>query len=168
MPPIYGLCCWLSLLYPLAAPGLSMVRDGYEAYTIWVFVSFLVSVLGEEDDGDAEAGLPTPGRRGRKNQRSKYAVVVAKLAADDDSGAHVLPRAFCWFGDAPASRSFSSSATRLRSFSTSDGASGVDVSGASAMVERDARRGERGWYSGAAEATQAIARGTQIEARQLA
>ncbi|EGB08289.1 hypothetical protein AURANDRAFT_12252, partial [Aureococcus anophagefferens] len=60
MPPIYGLCCWLSLLYPLAAPGLSMVRDGYEAYTIWVFVSFLVS-----------------------------------LAADDDSGAHVLPRAFC-------------------------------------------------------------------------
>ncbi|KAH8056373.1 hypothetical protein JL722_7682 [Aureococcus anophagefferens] len=95
MPPIYGLCCWLSLLYPLAAPGLSMVRDGYEAYTIWVFVSFLVSVLGEEADGDAEAGLPTPGRRGRKNQRSKYAVVVAKLAADDDSGAHVLPRAFC-------------------------------------------------------------------------
>ena len=95
MPPIYGLCCWLSLLYPLAAPGLSMVRDGYEAYTIWVFVSFLVSVLGEEADGDAEAGLPAPGRRGRKNQRSKYAVVVAKLAADDDSGAHVLPRAFC-------------------------------------------------------------------------
>jgi hypothetical protein len=35
------------------------------------------------------------------------------------------------------------------------------------MVERDARRGERGWYSGATEATQAIAKGLKIEARHL-
>lgn len=47
MPPIYSVCCWLSLLYPGSSAGLGMVRDGYEAYTIWVFVSFLISVLGD-------------------------------------------------------------------------------------------------------------------------
>ena len=107
MPPIYSGCCWLSLLYPLAAPGLSMVRDGYEAYTIWVFVSFLVSVLGEVDDADdpedrhapSKRPAPLPRRPGRgvarrDFDRTKYAVVVAKLADDDASGAHALPRAF--------------------------------------------------------------------------
>lgn len=49
MPPIYSVCCWLSLLYPGSTAGLGMIRDGYEAYTIWVFVSFLISILG--DDG---------------------------------------------------------------------------------------------------------------------
>ena len=34
------------------AAGLGMIRDGYEAYTIWVFVSFLFSVIG--DDGEDE------------------------------------------------------------------------------------------------------------------
>ncbi|KAJ8599992.1 hypothetical protein CTAYLR_001821 [Chrysophaeum taylorii] len=49
MPPIYSWCCWLSLLYPSSSAGLGMVRDGYEAYTIWVFVSFLISILGDDN-----------------------------------------------------------------------------------------------------------------------
>lgn len=85
MPPTYAICCWLSLLYPSAASGLSIIRDGYEAYTIWVFVAFLVSVLASEGRPRDAPVQPS---------RSKYAAVVARLADDDSSGAHALPRAF--------------------------------------------------------------------------
>ena len=51
MPSVYSACCWFSLVYPSSAAGLSMVRDGYEAYTIWAFGSFLFSVLGDQKYG---------------------------------------------------------------------------------------------------------------------
>jgi len=88
MPPIYSLCCWLSLLYPAAAAGLAMVRDGYEAYTIWVFVSFLVSIVGGDE---ALAGDASPGGRALL-RRDPYSRFVARLEAD---GSAHLPYAFC-------------------------------------------------------------------------
>jgi len=57
MPPIYSACSWLSLLYPAAAPGLNMVRDGYEAYTIWAFGSFLLSTVGDDSHRPHVVGI---------------------------------------------------------------------------------------------------------------
>lgn len=108
MPPIYSTCCWLSLLYPSSSAGLGMVRDGYEAYTIWVFVSFLVAVLGDakrpspsslnaaaRGDGHQPRSpplrAPTPTTSEADADTSSYSRVVSKLEADGDR----LPRAFC-------------------------------------------------------------------------
>ncbi|CAH0370129.1 unnamed protein product [Pelagomonas calceolata] len=84
MPPIYALCCWCSLLFPPYAPLLAVGRDAYEAYAIWVFVAFLIAVLGTTSNSDGDTSAAT-----------KYAVVVAKLETDDAAGEHALPRAFC-------------------------------------------------------------------------
>lgn len=84
MPPTYALCCWGSLLFPPYAPLLAVARDAYEAYAIWVFVAFLIAVLGTTSDIGNDTSIET-----------KYAVVVAKLETDDATGLHALPRAFC-------------------------------------------------------------------------
>lgn len=116
MPPIYSVCCWLSLLYPGSSAGLGMIRDGYEAYTIWVFVSFLISILGDDGKNARRGRLSTsraatpssptassrlsPPRLSLSVSETKkqdetpdqsYERVVARLEADGDH----LPRAFC-------------------------------------------------------------------------
>jgi uncharacterized coiled-coil protein SlyX len=52
MSPIYAVTSWLSLVFPVAEPYLAIIKDFYEAYVIYQFLSFCVAVLGK---GDREA-----------------------------------------------------------------------------------------------------------------
>lgn len=49
MSPIYSLTSWLSLVFPKYEGYLSIVKDFYEAYVVYQFLSFLISVLGAGD-----------------------------------------------------------------------------------------------------------------------
>ena len=49
MSPIYAVTSFLSLLWPAAAGYLAILKDLYEAYVIYQFLSFLVAVLGRGD-----------------------------------------------------------------------------------------------------------------------
>lgn len=49
MSPLYGVTSWLSLVFTSAEGYLSIIRDCYEAYAIYTFLSFLISVLGRGD-----------------------------------------------------------------------------------------------------------------------
>ena len=40
---------WLSLVFPSSAGYLAIIKDGYEAYIIYQFLSFCISVLGKGD-----------------------------------------------------------------------------------------------------------------------
>ena len=50
MCPIYGITSWLSLIVGKSAPAvewyLAVIKDCYEAYLIYMFLSFLIAVLG--------------------------------------------------------------------------------------------------------------------------
>ena len=52
MSPIYAVTSWLSLVFPVAEPYLAIIKDFYEAYVIYQFLSFCIAVLGK---GDREA-----------------------------------------------------------------------------------------------------------------
>jgi len=52
MSPLYGITSWLSLVFPQFEGYLAVVKDFYEAYVIYQFLSFLIAVLGR---GDREA-----------------------------------------------------------------------------------------------------------------
>ena len=47
MSPIYGITSWLSLVFPKYEGYLAIFKDFYEAYIIYQFLSFLISVLGK-------------------------------------------------------------------------------------------------------------------------
>lgn len=49
MCPIYGVTSWLSLVWYPAEGYLSILKDFYEAYVIYQFLSFLIAVLGRGD-----------------------------------------------------------------------------------------------------------------------
>ena len=49
MTPIYATTSWLSLLFPLSEPYLAVIREFYESYCVYTFLSFLISVLGRGD-----------------------------------------------------------------------------------------------------------------------
>lgn len=49
MSPIYAITSFTSLLAPLLEGYLAIVKDFYEAYCIYMFLSFLISVLGRGD-----------------------------------------------------------------------------------------------------------------------
>jgi len=49
MTPLYSLSSWLSLVFETAEPYLQIVREFYESYCIYIFLSFLISVLGRGD-----------------------------------------------------------------------------------------------------------------------
>lgn len=46
MAPIYSTTAWFSLVFPSAQEYLGIVKDGYEAYVVYVFFSFLIMVWG--------------------------------------------------------------------------------------------------------------------------
>lgn len=46
MSPIYGVTSFLSLVFPQADGYLAVIRDFYEAYVVYNFLSFLIAVLG--------------------------------------------------------------------------------------------------------------------------
>ena len=46
MSPIYGITSWLSLVFPQFEGYLAIIKDFYEAYVIYQFLGFLISVLG--------------------------------------------------------------------------------------------------------------------------
>lgn len=46
MSPIYSLTSWLSLAIPSMSGYLSLIKDFYEAYIIYQFLSFLIAILG--------------------------------------------------------------------------------------------------------------------------
>ena len=52
MAPIYSTSSWFSLVFVGCEAYLSIIKDCYEAYVVYVFLSFLISVLG---NGDREA-----------------------------------------------------------------------------------------------------------------
>jgi hypothetical protein len=49
MSPIYSITSFLSLIFPVADGYLSVIRDFYEAYVIYTFLSFLIAVIGRGD-----------------------------------------------------------------------------------------------------------------------
>ncbi|KAL9189927.1 hypothetical protein ACHAXT_009602 [Thalassiosira profunda] len=49
MTPIYSLSSWLSLVFPNAEPYLAVIREFYESYCVYMFMAFLISVLGRGD-----------------------------------------------------------------------------------------------------------------------
>ena len=51
MCPIYSITSWLSLVIPAMEGYLAMLKDLYEAYVIYQFLSFLIAVLGKGDRG---------------------------------------------------------------------------------------------------------------------
>ena len=54
MCPIYSVTSWLSLVVPLSEGYLAILKDLYEAYVIYQFLSFLIAVLSGKD-GDRNA-----------------------------------------------------------------------------------------------------------------
>ncbi|CAB9527337.1 Transmembrane protein 184C [Seminavis robusta] len=49
MSPIYAVTSWFSLVFPKAEGYLAIIKDGYEAYVIYTFLSFCIAVLGKGD-----------------------------------------------------------------------------------------------------------------------
>jgi len=49
MSPIYAVTSWLSLVFPNFEGYLSIIKDFYEAYVIYQFLGFCISVLGRGD-----------------------------------------------------------------------------------------------------------------------
>mmetsp|Transcript_20163 Transcript_20163/g.30550 ORF Transcript_20163/g.30550 Transcript_20163/m.30550 type:complete len:471 (-) Transcript_20163:1013-2425(-) len=47
MSPLYSVTSWLSLIFPKYEGYLAILKDFYEAYVIYQFLSFLISVLGK-------------------------------------------------------------------------------------------------------------------------
>lgn len=76
---MYGITSFLSLLLPSAEGYLSIVKDFYEAYVIYQFLSFLIAVLG----------------------RGKRQIVVEKLAAHADHLKHPYKWLQCLFHPPP-------------------------------------------------------------------
>lgn len=58
MSPIYGMTSFLSLILPSSAEGyLNILKDFYESYVIYQFLSFLIAVLGRGDRNAVVAAL---------------------------------------------------------------------------------------------------------------
>lgn len=49
MSPVYAVTSWFSLVFRSAEGYLAIVKDFYEAYTIYQFLSFCIAVLGKGD-----------------------------------------------------------------------------------------------------------------------
>ena len=49
MSPIYAITSWFSLVFPEIEGYLAIVKDAYEAYIIYQFLSFCIAVLGKGD-----------------------------------------------------------------------------------------------------------------------
>lgn len=47
MSPIYSVTSFITLVFPSVAGWMAIIKDFYESYCIYVFLSFLISVLGE-------------------------------------------------------------------------------------------------------------------------
>lgn len=52
MSPIYSVTAFLSLLFPSADGYLAVVRDFYEAYTVYTFLALLIAILGRGDHSE--------------------------------------------------------------------------------------------------------------------
>lgn len=49
MSPVYAVTSWFSLVFHSAEGYLAIIKDGYEAYIIYQFLSFCIAVLGKGD-----------------------------------------------------------------------------------------------------------------------
>lgn len=49
MSPIYAITSWFSLVFPKAEGYLAIIKDGYEGYVIYTFLSFCIAVIGKGD-----------------------------------------------------------------------------------------------------------------------
>lgn len=49
MPPIYAVCCWLSLVFAKFEPALEIVTSSFEAYVIYMFMALMVSHIANGD-----------------------------------------------------------------------------------------------------------------------
>ena len=66
MSPIYSVTAWVSLVWPPTRGYLAIIKDFYEAYVIYTFLSFLISVLGR---GDRELAVETLAKHASHLQR---------------------------------------------------------------------------------------------------
>ena len=57
MSPIYSVTAFLSLVFPVAEEYLAVMKDCYEAYVIYTFLSFLIAVLGRGNRATAVSVL---------------------------------------------------------------------------------------------------------------
>ncbi|KAL7538605.1 hypothetical protein ACHAXR_008686 [Thalassiosira sp. AJA248-18] len=49
MSPIYAVTSFMSLVLPSGEPAFDIIKDFYESYVIYQFLSFLIAVLGRGD-----------------------------------------------------------------------------------------------------------------------
>eukprot|EP00494_Astrolonche_serrata_P029288 UN29555 len=52
LPPTYALSSWLTLVFPNMAGVMELFRSFYEAYTLYMFMALLISILGIDVNGD--------------------------------------------------------------------------------------------------------------------
>lgn len=69
LSPIYAVTSFFSLVFPSADGYLAVIKDFYEAYAIFVFLSFLVNVLGKGDRDVAVQNLAQHASHLRKPTR---------------------------------------------------------------------------------------------------
>ena len=50
MAPIYAVDSFLSILHPPAAIYINMLRDCYEAYVLYLFLSLMLAYLNSDED----------------------------------------------------------------------------------------------------------------------
>jgi len=88
MSPLYGITSWLSLVFPAYEGYLAIIKDFYEAYVIYQFLSFLISVMGKDRDEVVEMLAKNsdhlePPMRCCGWCRGKYPFGSPKILADD-------------------------------------------------------------------------------------
>jgi hypothetical protein len=49
MAPVYQTTSWFALVFPKSSPYLSIIKDCYESYVVYTFLSFLIAVMGGGD-----------------------------------------------------------------------------------------------------------------------
>jgi hypothetical protein len=84
MSPIYAITSWLSLVFPKFEGYLSIIKDFYEAYVIYQFLGFCISVLGRDHSNEKESGKNghdnNDGHEGQNRGREYVVELLAKHA----------------------------------------------------------------------------------------
>ena len=86
MSPIYSCTSFLSLLFPSAEEYLSIIKDFYESYCIYTFLSFLIAVLGKDGGGASDDG----GNGGESSFRDAVVDVLSKHTSHLDKPTRCL------------------------------------------------------------------------------
>mmetsp|Transcript_26492 Transcript_26492/g.40825 ORF Transcript_26492/g.40825 Transcript_26492/m.40825 type:complete len:682 (+) Transcript_26492:40-2085(+) len=89
MTPIYSVSSWVSLVSTSAEPYLAVIREFYESYTVYTFLSFLISVLGRGDRWKVVELLA--GRADRLPEPDRCRLIVCKKNRKLMGGGYGVP-----------------------------------------------------------------------------